>query len=81
LLTAGDLEDLPLSLYDRAMHPSLHDTITAEARRAGFQTILLAEGVGSASGSAPLVLAWSGWTLVQKSVALDPPAGNPGGAR
>jgi DNA-binding transcriptional LysR family regulator len=36
---------------------------------------MLAEGVGSASASAPLVLARSGWTLVQKSVALQPPAG------
>lgn len=66
---------MPLGLYDRTLHPSLHDAITAAARQAGFQRVMLAEGVGSASASAPLVLARTGWTLVQKSVALQPPAG------
>ncbi|GGI73178.1 LysR family transcriptional regulator [Polymorphobacter multimanifer] len=70
-----DLRDLPLGLYDRTLHPSLHDVITSAARQAGFHRVMLAEGVGSASASAPLVLARTGWTLVQKSVALQPPAG------
>lgn len=70
-----DLRDMPLGLYERSMHPSLHDAITRAAKGAGFDAIMLAEGVGSASASAPLVLARWGWTLVQKSVALKPPAG------
>lgn len=75
VLTPEDLGAMPLGLYDRSLHPSLHDAITAEARRAGFSAVMLAEGVGSASASAPLVLALSGWTLVQRSVAVQPPAG------
>jgi DNA-binding transcriptional LysR family regulator len=71
-LTADELKAVPFGLFDRTLHPALHDAIADATRSARAGAVILASGVASASSSTPLLIAREGWTLVTRSVGREP---------
>jgi DNA-binding transcriptional LysR family regulator len=71
-LLADDLKAVPFGLFDRVLHPALHDAIVDSTRPARTGAVILAPGVASATSSTPLLIAREGWTLVTRSVSQEP---------
>lgn len=71
----ADLTQFPFGIYERHLHPPLHDHLLRYLKFGGLKTVEGAPGVTSAAGSVPLVLARGGWTFVSRLVGLEPPVG------